>query len=58
MLRASLVGQTAWAAFEAASVSPTDRPEQLGLAEFARLAAQLPAGQSTEDAASHRTGPS
>ncbi len=55
MLRRSLVGLIDAAAFEAAGVSPTDRPEQLHLSDFARLAAQLPAGDTSGEAAPHRT---
>lgn len=44
MLRRSLVGLIDAEQFEAAGVAPTDRPEQLGLAEFSRLGAQLPVG--------------
>ena len=40
MLRKSLAGLVTPDGFQAAGVDPTDRPEQLALADFARLAAQ------------------
>ena len=45
MLRRSLSGIVSLEHFEVAGVNPTDRPEQLALADFSRLAAQLPAGR-------------
>jgi 16S rRNA (adenine1518-N6/adenine1519-N6)-dimethyltransferase len=45
MLRRSLSGVVSLDHFEAAGVDPTDRPEQLALADFSRLAAQLPVGR-------------